>query len=411
MAQQEMAGHSRIPHSLPPGLKHLDFDPFSTIFMDAPYGHFHEAREAGPVAVLPKYDCLVVARYAEVMSVLRDHETFISSRGVGLKDYAHDERFRPKSIILEADPPIHSKSRSALAKVLSPRVMRRLKEGFQREAELLVERVMESDTIDAISDIAERFPLTVFPDALGMPTKGRENLIPVGSALFDAFGPENELFERSRAMAVKGMAWLEEACKRESLTQDGFGRAMFDLVDAGDLDEREGEVLVRAMLMAGVDTTVNGIGAAIYALSQFPEEYARLSQDSGLARSAFEEAIRFVSPVQAFFRTASRPAEIAGVAIDEGTKVLMMLASANRDPRRWDEPDQYRIGRDVVGHVAFGSGIHMCVGQNLARLEGEMVLSALASRVAKIAPDGEPVLRYNNTLRGFSSLPIRIVKK
>jgi cytochrome P450 len=229
--------------------------------------------------------------------------------------------------------------------------------------------------------------------------------------VFNSFGPENEIFLKSKPLAEKGFAWLEMQSKRENLAPSGFGQAMFDLVDAGQLEEREGEVLVRAMLMAGVDTTVNGIGAAMSALSRAPDQWAALHDDPALARNAFEEAIRYVSPVQTFFRTVTRDTEVAGVALPEGTKLLMMLGSANRDPRRWTDPDRYDIRRDTLGHVGFGGGIHMCVGQNLARLEGELVLAALARRVAAIEPAGDPVLRYNNTLRGFASLPVRLIPR
>lgn len=395
----------------PEGVAVLDIDPFEYSFFDNPYPHLHAMREAGPVFWLSQYNCAAVARHAEVMEVLKNWERFTSARGVGLVDYAKDERFRPKSLILEADPPIHTKSRSALIKVLSPRVMRQLREHFTLEAEKLVDHLLELGTFDGIPDLAEKFPLTVFPDSLGMKREGRNNLLPVGDLVFNSFGPENEIFLKSKPLAEKGFAWLEMQCKRENLSDKGFGKAMFDLVDRGHLEEREGEVMVRAMLMAGVDTTVNGIGGSVYALCKAPEQFALLRENPGLARNAFEETVRWMSPAQSFFRTASQDTEIGGTSIAEGTKILLLLGSANRDPRRWENPDAFDIRRDPIGHAGFGSGIHMCVGQNLARLEGEVVLEALARRAAAIELIGPPKLRYNNTLRGFASLPMRIIAK
>ena len=165
---------------------------------------------------------------------------------------------------------------------------------------------------------------------------------------------------------------------------------------------------MRSLLSAGLDTTVYGIGAAVYCLARFPEELARLRADPSLARNAFEEAVRFESPVQTFFRTTTRDVEIGGSRIGEGEKVLMFLGAANRDPRRWENPDRYDITRKTSGHVGFGSGIHMCVGQLVARLEGEVMLSAIARKVAAIEISGPVTRRYNNTLRGLSSLPMRI---
>ena len=113
--------------------------------------------------------------------------------------------------------------------------------------------------------------------------------------------------------------------------------------------------------------------------------------------------------MQTFFRITTRPVEIGGEAVGEGEKVLMFLGAANRDPRKWERPEAYDIGRRTVGHIGFGSGIHACVGMALARLEGECVLAALAKRVARIEVTGEPRRRYNNTLRGLASLPVRLV--
>jgi hypothetical protein len=167
-------------------------------------------------------------------------------------------------------------------------------------------------------------------------------------------------------------------------------------------------LLVRSLLSAGLDTTVNGLGAAVYCLARFPDQMAKLRADPSLARNAFEEAVRFESPVQTFFRTTTRDVAIGGHTIGEGEKVLMFLGAANRDPRRWDDPDRYEITRKTSGHVGFGSGIHMCVGQLVARLEGEVMLAALARKGATFEINGPVKRRYNNTLRGLESLPITI---
>ena len=165
---------------------------------------------------------------------------------------------------------------------------------------------------------------------------------------------------------------------------------------------------MRSLLRAGVDTTVSGLGAAVYCLARFPEQFARLRADPSLARAAFEEAVRYESPVQTFFRTTTRQVEIGGVSVGEGEKVLMFLGAANRDPRHWERPNDYDISRRIVGHVGFGSGIHQCIGQLLARLEGECVLSALARKAVSIEITGPIRRRYNNTLRALASLSVTV---
>lgn len=368
-------------------------------------------REAGPLFWLSKYNCLGTARHGLVQEVLHDWERFTSARGVGLVDYAKDGRFRPQSLILEADPPLHTKTRSSLMKVLSPRVMRGLREYFEQVADELIDELIDRRDFDGNPDLAERFPLTVFPDSLGMKREGRDNLLPVGDLVFNSFGPENEIFLKSKPLAERGFAWLEMQCKRENLAPTGFGKAMFDLVDAGKLEEREGEVMVRAMLKAGVVTTVNGIGGGIYSLANAPSEFAKLSANPDLARDAFEEAVRWISPEQAFFRTTSHDTELAEVPLVDGTKIFINLSAANRDPRNWDDPDTYDITRRAIGHVGFGHGIHMCVGQNLARLEGKIILATIGRKAKSLEMTGEAKRRYNNTLRGFASLPMRITPK
>ncbi|MGY4511108.1 cytochrome P450 [Bradyrhizobium sp. USDA 3650] len=203
-------------------------------------------------------------------------------------------------------------------------------------------------------------------------------------------------------------AYVTDQCQRDNLTPGGIGACIHAHVDEGAITASEAPLLVRSLLSAGLDTTVNGIGAAVYCLARFPEQWQRLRNDVTLARNAFEEAVRFESPVQTFFRTTTREVELSGATIGEGEKVLMFLAAANRDPRRWDKPNSYDISRRTSGHVGYGSGIHMCVGQLVARLEGETMLAALARRIAKIEITGKPQRRFNNTLRGLDSLPVSI---
>ena len=168
-------------------------------------------------------------------------------------------------------------------------------------------------------------------------------------------------------------------------------------------------MLVRSFLSAGVDTTVNGIGNALYCLAHFPDQYARLHADPSLARPAFEESLRLESAVQTFFRTTAVDTHLGGVPIPAGSKVLAFLAAANRDYRQWPDPSQFKIDRKPTGHMAFGSGIHGCVGQVVARLEGELILAGLARRFKTLEVAGKPTRRLNNTLRALATLPLRFV--
>jgi cytochrome P450 len=387
----------------------LDIDPFCTAFFDDPYPAHAAMRDAGPVVYLPRYDIHAVARYEDVRSMLMDWGSYTSARGVGISDFAKEKPWRLPSLLLETDPPLHDRTRKLMDKVLSPAAVRGLREAFAIAADALIDDLLARGSFDAVRDLAEAYPLTVFPDAVGMPQENRRFLLPYGNMVFNSFGPRNAFFKAAVADAEPVLAWVQAQSRRDALSGSGFGAAIHAAADDGDISVAEAEVLVRSLLTAGVDTTVNGLCAAVYCLARFPAVFAQLRADPSLARPAFEEAVRLESPVQTFFRTSTRDVMIGGETIPEGSKVLMFLGAANRDPRRWERADEYDITRRNAGHVGFGTGIHGCVGAVLARLEGELVLGALARKVGSIEIVGEPRRRYNNTLRGMASLPVRMV--
>jgi len=203
--------------------------------------------------------------------------------------------------------------------------------------------------------------------------------------------------------------WILSKCSRAALAPGGLGMQTFDAVDAGELSEAEAGMLVRSFLSAGIDTTVYGLGNALYCFARYGGQWKILRENPNLIRGAFEEVLRFEAPVQTFFRTTTRAIDVAGVRLGDGEKVLLFLAAANRDPRRWERPDAFDVTRRAAGHMTFGTGIHGCVGQAVARLESEAILTALASRVKSLELTDEPKRRLNNTLRGFDTLPLRVV--
>ena len=398
----------------PPDIPELDIDPYAADNLLDPYPMHQRLRDAGPVVRLAPYGSLLAcARHADVHAVFNDPTRFISGAGVGLTNFNTETPFRPKSLILEVDPPLHTANRAVLSRILSPKVVMQIRAVFTAEAEALVERCIEQSVahgrIDAILDLAQPYPLKVFPDAVGLEPEGRENLLVYGDMVFNSMGPRNELLAKSAARVGEVTQWIMEHCRRDHLRPGGFGDQIYQAADAGEIDPAHAPMLVRSFLSAGVDTTINGIGHALYSLAHHPDQYALLHADPGLARPAFEEALRWESTVQTFFRTAAVDCEIAGHPVAENTKVLCLLASANRDPRKWPEPDRYRIERRPSGHMALGAGIHGCVGQAVARLEGEVVLAALARRVKRIEPAGAHTRRLNNTLRALETLPLRLV--
>lgn len=388
---------------------HSDLDPYDADVLRYPYDAYAELRRLGPVVRLTKYDALCMARHKEVHEALRDWESFSSGAGVGLDDLRKGNRFRPKSLLLEVDPPVHTKTRTVMNRVLSAVALRQMRAQFAAVADSMVDALVARGRFDGVTDLATPFVLKVFPDAVGLAPEGREHLLPWGDMAFNSFGPNNDRFRQSAENAEAVKAYIFHSSKRGSLVSDGFGRTIFSMVDEGRIEEDEGEVLVRSMLTAGLDTTVTGLSASLFAFSRHPDQWTKLRENPALVRPAFDEVVRWAGPVQTFFRTTTRDLDFAGTRFPVDAKVLLVMAAANRDEAAFPDPDRFDITRDARAHVGFGHGIHKCVGQMVAKLEAEVMFEAMLKRIARFEPDGEVGFHLNNTVRAFSSIPLRVV--
>ena len=244
-----------------------DIDRYDPDLLCAPEAFFHELLAKGPFAYTPRYSVLLCGRYDVTREVFSDHERFVSSRGVGLGDFKLEEPWRPPSIVLEVDPPDHTRTRRVIMRGLSPKVVRDLRDAFQADADTLVAEVLaRGGEIDGVADLAEVFPTRVFPRAVGLKDPDTRKLVDYGAMVFNAIGPDNAVHRASMAKAPEIVPWIDAACRREALTRDGIGATIHATADTGELSERECEMLVRSLLSAGVDTTVTGIGNALVCL-------------------------------------------------------------------------------------------------------------------------------------------------
>jgi cytochrome P450 len=391
------------------GVPIVTTDPYALDTLSDPFPFHQQLRDAGPVVRLERYGIWGMARYEQVAAGLRNFESLSSASGAGMSDFRKEKPWRTPSLLLEADPPQHTRARQVVGPLLTLRALEKWRERWQRTAEALVDRLVAAGTFDAVPDFAEAYALAVFADAVGLPEEGRENLLPYGHMVFNGFGPRNELLAEAMACAKQVQTWIAASCRREGLHPGGFGAQIYASVDVGKITDQEAALLVRSLLSAGLDTTLNTLVAALFAFGAYPDQWRLLREDRSLVPSAFEEVLRWESPVQTFFRTTSREVDVAGTHIPAGEKVLLFLGAANRDPRRWNEPERFDITRNAAGHVGLGMGIHHCVGQTVARLEGELLLTALARRVKRIELAGEPRRRLNNTLRAWHHLPVKVV--
>ncbi|MHC1561015.1 cytochrome P450 [Actinomycetospora sp. C-140] len=386
----------------------LDVDPFALDVLADPVPTDTAIREAAPVVWLPAHGVWAAGRHADVAAVFRDWSTWSSAAGTGLADIRRGEGWRPPSVLLDADPPAHTAARRVMNRVLAPRALAELATRFAAVAAQVVDDAVEAGEVDAAIALAKRFPMTVLPDAVGMAPEGREHLLPYAALNFESMGPHNALRADAEHRAGAAREYVTWQMRRDALSDDGIGAAIYAHAEAGDIGADDAALLVRSFLSAGIDTTILALGAAVHELARRPAQWAELRADPGLARAAFEEGLRLHTPSPVIGRTATREVALGDTVVRRDEKLLMMLGAANRDPRRWDAPDAYDLHRKAAGHTAFGAGVHNCVGQVIARMEAEALLGALARRVARLEPAGPSRPRLSNWLRGFASVPVRL---
>lgn len=362
-------------------------------------------REMSPVVWLNREDIAVLGRWEHVSEGLRDWESFSNTS----RPWHDPNSVRPE-ILLTDDPPKHTRVRAIIATALSPRALKAMGEHFQRIADEQVEALMSNSgqTIDAVAEITAPFVHKVLPDVIGMPDKGREQMSAFGHAVWATMGPMNELFQEAMTGAEPLLNWAAWACAREQLDPDSLGMQMYLAADRGEITPEEAHLLVMTILSAGADTTVITMANAIRAFCQFPDQWKALQADPKLLRNAFDEALRWDSPSRMAGRITMKDVEIEDYVIPAGTRCGLLFAAANRDPRKWADPERFDIKRDLRGHVGWGYGIHSCVGRTLAQLEADALLGALIKRVDRFEAAGDPEWWITTIGHGPAKLPIRL---
>jgi 4-methoxybenzoate monooxygenase (O-demethylating) len=384
-------------------------DPYSETNLLHPQGWQEELRETAPVVRLDQYNAYAIGRYSEVSSVLRDVVTFDSTSGIGLADISKPGTWgRKPSVFSEVAGQEHTRNRGVLTRIISPVVIRKWKADFERQAVETVDEIGDKLEIDGVRDIAEAFILKALPGAVGLVIT-REQMNMAADLNFNQLGPNNALLQAALKKAERHMAWYNNQLKREGLVPGGVGSKIYDAADQGLIPAETAPEMIRAFLRAGMDSTVSGISSALRYLAMDPKQWDLVRADPTKGRAAFEEAIRLETPSQLSYRKTTRDVDMSGYLVPADSKVAVWFASANRDPRRWKDADKFDVERDLTGHMAFGDGPHVCLGQNIARMEADCILSALVKRFKRIELNGEPKHRLVNSFRGLESLPLKLV--
>jgi len=387
----------------------LDIDPYDEDVLADPYAFHESLREAAPVVMIKPHGVYAVGRHEEAKAVLSDYERFSNSAGIGLQDIRKPGDFRIPSRLLEVDPPIHTAVKSVVTRTLSPLVIRKWREGFEEKAEKRVDQLLKRSEFDGVEDCAEAFILEAFPAAVGIDLPRKEALI-IGDMRFNQSGPKNSLYHRAMEKAKPYIQWFDDACDRKNVIPGSIAEMLFEAEDRGELDTGVASNVMRSFVGGGTDSTIAGLGFALHQLARHPKQWEQVRSEPGKAKAAFEEAIRFESPFQVTYRTTLKEVELNGYRLAADTKVGVFLGAAGRDPRVWQNADQYDINRPQLAgkHLSLGAGAHACIGQMIARAESEALLNALAKRVKSISLAGTPRYRLVNQMRMLDYLPLRV---
>ncbi len=382
----------------------MSVDLFSDEVLLDPYPHLRALRDAGSVVWLEDLGVHFVGRWAEARAVLDDDATFVSGEGVGLNDFINAGG---RGTTLMSDGVEHDVQREVIGRPLTPRALADLRPDAQALADVLVDRLVARGTFDAVPDLAEVLPSTWVPDLLGWPADGRDQLLAWGAASFDGLGPLNDRCLAAGEGIIAMTAHAQQLATAD-LPEGSFAARIRRAAEDGDIEPDRCPMLMIDYLAPSLDTTISALGNAVWLFATHPEQWALLRAEPSRARKALDEVLRLESPISGFTRVARVDTELGGVPIPAGSRLLVSFASANRDERRWDDPERFDITRESAGQLAFGHGAHACVGMGLARLEGAAVLTALAERAGTIRLAGPPRRKPNNLIRSFASLPVEV---
>ncbi|MEU0154750.1 cytochrome P450 [Micromonospora fulviviridis] len=380
-----------------------DVDLYSDESVLAPYDNYRALRSLGSAVWLSRYQVWAMARYAEVYAALHDYETFSSGSGVGLSEELN--RVMAGGTI-GSDPPDHDRLRRVIGRQLTPKALRQHHDHVQHKAKVLVEELVERGSFDAVPEFAQKFPVSMVPDLLGWPEDETGNLLAWASAGFNALGPMNERTTSGFPVLQGLWEFLDQLATSRNLRPDSWGANLVAAVDSGEVEASKLSVLLGDFLVPSLDTTVSALASAIWLFGHNPEQWRKIRADPSLITAAFNEVVRLETPARGFCRLVTKDHELPdGTTLQAGSRLFLLYAAANRDERVFTDPDAFDVTRhNVASHLAFGHGIHGCVGQGLARLEAHALLRELAARVEHIEV-GEATWRRHNTIRGLAALP------
>ena len=365
-----------------------------------PYPFYAALRRSDPVHWDERRHAWLLTRYQDCDLVLRDSERFSSALG-------------DDGSMLVSDAPRHTRLRTLVSKAFTARTVAKLRPRIEAITEELLAAIDGAETVDAVAAFAYPLPIAVIAEMLGVEHERRDFFRAQSQAIALSMGVSLDPTTRQRASAAGRQLrayFTELIARRREDPRDDLVSALIAAEDRGDLlSERELLMMLQLLLIGGHETTANLIGNGLLALLRHPDQLAWLRDEMGGERRAIDELLRYDSPVQYTGRIARDTVELGGKTIRPGERVRTILGAANRDPEQFAAPDTLDLGRDPCQHLAFGFGVHYCLGAELARLEGAIALPAIVRRYPKLRLASETVQwRPAAVLRGLEALPLAL---
>ncbi len=374
--------------------------------LDDPAGAFRRLH-ARPGVHAAGRGVFALAGYDDVRAAARAHDVLISGGGV-----TRAPARLPMLITL--DRPRHDELRRLVAPLFTAARSTQMQDGIRALVADALDRMVATPGSDAVAELTVPLPVTVIARVLGVPERDLRRLHAWSDGVVEGFHAGMSLFASARGLRSIGAAlslhryFTAHFARLRDEPGDDVISALLSSNDGGALDDEELFWFSLLLLVAGNETTTNLIGSLLFALARDPEAYARLRDEPQLIPAAVEEGLRWGSPIQGLYRTAAADYTVGETTIPRGARVLLLFGAANRDPRKYPDPDRFAVDRNPTDHLAFGMGIHFCLGAQLARLEARVVLEELIARAARLELAGTPQFTRNPTVFGPRRLPLRL---
>ncbi|WP_054812822.1 cytochrome P450 [Nocardia arizonensis] len=393
-------------------LEPLTFDPYDYLFHEDPYPTYQRLRTEAPLYHNPTLGFWALSRHADVLAAFRDSARLSNANGVSLDPAAWGPHAHKTMSFLAMDDPRHMRMRKLVFKGFTPRRVAEMEDRIRELTFEYLEPALARGTFDWIEEFAGKLPMDVISELMGVPVIDRARIRRLADLVVHREDGVLDVPDAAVHASLELIGYYADmvAQRRENRTEDLTSALLDAEIDGDKLSEEEIIGFMFLMVVAGNETTTKLLGNALYWAGKYPDEYAKVVADTELVPDWVEETLRYDTSSQMVARTATVDIAYHGSVIPAGSKVLLLIGSANRDPEAFEDGDSYRIERNDSSTLAsFGAGVHFCLGAHLARLEATVALQEFAARVGSYTVDESGMERvHSSNVRGFAALPITV---